>query len=423
MSTIPEILAIGLQHHRAGRLEQAEAIYRQILQVAPDHPDALHFLGLIAHQVGQFDAAIRYLEQAIARVSQSAELQNSLGVACRSKGKLEEAAGHLRQALALKPSYADAHYHLGLALLLSGNLARGFIEHEWRWQSETFRRGSREDQRPALPKSFWNGAELNGQTILLHSEQGLGDTIQFIRYAPLVARRGGRVIVMCQPEVRSLLESVPGVSKVIQWGDPLPEFDVRVPLLSLPRLFGTTLATIPAQIPYIGLPAPARLRLPAPLGPGMRVGLGWAGSPGHKRDRARSCPLAHFRPLLDLPGIAWISLQKGPSAPELGGLRLDARVLDVSAQLGDFVDTATIVAQLDLVISVDTAVVHLAGALGKPVWTLLPFLPDWRWSLDREDSPWYPTMRLFRQSAPGDWEEVFARVADALRCSVEVIGT
>ncbi|MBI3710034.1 MAG: hypothetical protein HY246_20500, partial [Proteobacteria bacterium] len=251
----------------------------------------------------------------------------------------------------------------------------------------------------------------------LHAEQGLGDTIQFIRYVPLVAALGGRVVLQVSPELKRLLQAFPGVERLVAPADELPRYDVHLSLLSLPRAFATELPTIPDDVPYVTAePAAVRAwgqRLAAYRG--RRVGLVWAGRPEHRNDRNRSLQLQKLATLAAVPDVTFLSLQKGPAAAQLAGPPAGFSPVDLGQELGDFADTAAVIANLDLVISVDTSVAHLAGALGRPVWCLLPFAPDWRWLRGREDSPWYPTMRLFRQRRHGDWSDVAARVVEALR--------
>jgi hypothetical protein len=261
--------------------------------------------------------------------------------------------------------------------------------------------------------------------MLVYSEQGIGDTIQFVRYAPLLARRGARVILQCQPELKPLFQSLEGVDCVLSTSEALPPFDVQAPLLSLPLALGTTLESIPAQVPYLKAdPALAeawRAKL-APAGRCLKVGLAWAGNPKHRNDRNRSMPLSVLAPLAGVGGVRFYSLQKGDAAGQAKGPPPGMDLVDLTQELNDFADTAAFVANLDLVISVDTAAVHLAGAMAKPVWTLLPFFSDWRWLLDREDSPWYPTMRLFRQRTRGEWGGVVERVVKELDRGVQGSG-
>jgi ADP-heptose:LPS heptosyltransferase len=267
----------------------------------------------------------------------------------------------------------------------------------------------------ALPQ--WDGAPAKGKTILLFGEQGAGDMIQFVRYAPMVAERCARTVLVCGPDLKTLLKGVNGVSEVVDYDEQPPRFDQHVPLMSLPKLFKTDLDSIPAPIPYLSAdPAKVehwRLRLGGR--PGRKIGLAWAGRITHPNDRNRSMSLAQLAPLAAVKNVQWISLQKGPAEAEARTPQAGLEITDVSSELTDYSDTAALIANLDLVISVDTSVVHVAGAMGKPVWVLLPFIPDWRWLLDRPDSPWYPTMRLFRQRAVGDWEPVVQGIAEKLK--------
>jgi tetratricopeptide (TPR) repeat protein len=339
------------------------------------------------------------------------EAHNNLGNAHRDQGRLEEAHACFARALELRPDYADAHWNRALLWLLQGDFEKGLPEYEWRWQLKDFR-------RRAHSQPLWNGAPLGEQTLLLYAEQGLGDTVQFIRYAALARRHCGRIVVQCQPPLARLLAGYPGVDQLVPEGVPLPPFDAHAPLLSLPRLLGTTLDTIPANIPYLhadpGLVALWRDELAS--GAGFKVGIAWQGSTKYRADRWRSMPLAQFEPLARVPGVRLFSLQKGFGREQVHGAGFP--VTDLGGRLdeahGAFMDTAAVLKNLDLVITSDTVIAHLAGALGVPVWVAVPFLPDWRWLLEREDSPWYPTMRLFRQAQPGRWDEVFQLLAEAL---------
>jgi hypothetical protein len=266
----------------------------------------------------------------------------------------------------------------------------------------------------SFPQPLWNGSPLPGRTILLHIEQGLGDTLQFIRYAQQVKNLGGTVLFACPESLAGLLGKVQGIDAIVLPDDLLPAFDVHAPLMSLPHLLGTTLETIPAEVPYFTADpqAVARWRGELDAAPGINVGIAWAGSPRHPADRWRSIPLAQFGRLANLPGVKLYSLQKGPGSEQLAGSGLP--IEDWGQRLNDISATAAAVASLDLVIACDTAIVHLAGALAKSVWVVLPFAPDWRWLLERGDSPWYPTGRLFRQRAWGQWDAVFDEIAAAL---------
>jgi hypothetical protein len=263
---------------------------------------------------------------------------------------------------------------------------------------------------------MWEGERLDGKTILLQSEQGFGDAIQFFRYVPAVAEHGGRIVLRVERAVVRLAASLPG-SIVIKPADArLPPFDVWCPLMSLPHILGTRVDSIPAALPYLGTRRGIAERQQRNLAgmTGLRAGLAWAGSARHVNDLRRSIGLERLRPLLEVPGVSWASLQVGPRAADLADLPAGT-IADLSGRLTDFAETAGAIANLDLVITIDTAVAHVAGAIGKPVWIMLPFSPDWRWMLERDDSPWYPTMRLYRQPRPGDWDDVLARVAVDLR--------
>jgi tetratricopeptide (TPR) repeat protein len=393
------------------RPDEAEAPLREALRLQPDYARAYADLGIVLMKQGRHDEAVAHLRRAVTLQPDDAKAYNSLGVALKEQGKLTEAVTCLQEALRVEPGYAEAHKNLALVWLQHGDYERGWPEYEWRWRCKEF-------VPPKYAQPRWDGSDLKGRTVLLHTEQGLGDTIQFIRYAPLLQQRGGRVVVAAQPALVSLLSRCPGVDQVAARGVTLPSFDVYVPLLSLPALFGTTLATVPAEVPYLA--ADERLvkhwRRELAALPGFKVGIVWQGSPGYGGDRERSTRLACFEPLARLPGVNLLSLQKGAGSEQLAAAPFP--VTAIGERLDDWANTAAVVQALDLLITVDTGVAHLAGALDVPVWVALPLAPDWRWLLDREDSPWYPAMRLFRQTEWGRWEPVFARLADALRSRV-----
>jgi tetratricopeptide (TPR) repeat protein len=547
---IEETFARAHEHHRSGRLADAETMYRQILALSPEHADSLHLLGLIAHQTGRSEDAVQFLERAIhsnpnfakyhsnlgvvlaanggfdravrefrkvvelqqdypegyanlaralrdaGRVDEAvdvfrhaiatqpdalrlcfqlanllvatgrpalaiaeyqacialkpdfADAMNNLGLALRElnrpaeeeaayrqaiairpacfgainnlgsallqKNELDDAISMFRQAVVLKPEMAQAHYNLATALLSRGDFDEGWHEYEWRIQTHPMSR-YRQFRQPR-----WTGQPLYGKTILLHAEQGFGDTLQFCRYAPLVAQAGGQVVLACQKELCQLMTSLNGVAQIVPNDAPtLPDFDFHCPLPSLPLVFKTTLQSIPSAIPYIHadpeLSRRYRQRLSAASAK-LKIGIAWAGSPTHGNDRHRSMPLAEFALLGSVQSEAWFcGLQKGRAVEQLCFKEHQIEIEDFSAGLGDFAETAALVANVDLVISVDTSLIHLAGALGKPVWVLLAFAPDFRWMLRRDDSPWYPSARLFRQAKPGDWDSVMKQVADMLK--------
>jgi hypothetical protein len=333
-----------------------------------------------------------------------------LGTTCRVLGRYEEALGHYAEAVAVRPDFADAYMDEAMCRLEAGDFKAGWPLYEWRWQTAQFASAWRNFARP-----LWRGDEaLDGRTILLWAEQGFGDTLQFIRYASLVAARGARVVVEVPAELARLVAGVDGVSGVVVRGDPLPAFDLQCPLLTLPLASGTTLATIPGGAPYIhgdeAAVATWRARL-APL-PGLKVGLAWYGNPRGWMDRHRSIPIAQLAPLGGVGNVTFVSLQKDPPKRDAGAVPLVLQ--DWTTELHDFADTAALVTALDLVISVDTSVVHLTGACGTPTWLLNRYDTCWRWLRDREDSPWYPRLRQFRQRQPADWADVIARVRAAL---------
>jgi len=412
--TLPESqLALGNALRDDGQIDQAIAAFRQAIVLNPKFAEAYGNLGAALQHQGQLEESAAAFRQALAINPNLAHGHSNLGTVLEAQGQMDLAIAAYRQGIAVQRDSPIAHHNLALALLLLGDFRQGWEEYEWRWKCKDF-----PSNRLNFPQPQWDGSNLNGRTILLYPEQGLGDTIQFVRYVPLVAERGGKVIFGNRALMERLLQSIPGVEKWVAPGEALPPFDLHCPLLSLARAFGTTLESIPASVPYLFPDAKLReswrTRLTA-YPAELRVGLAWAGRPTHKNNRNRSMNLADLAPLLRLPGVRFISLQKGEAAAQATTLPEEERLVDWTQELQDFADTAALIANLDLVISVDTAVAHLAGAMGKPVWTLLPFAPDWRWLLHRDDSPWYPTMRLFRQRSPGDWRSVIDRVAEAMK--------
>jgi tetratricopeptide (TPR) repeat protein len=396
-----------------GKLVEAEASCRQALRLRPGFADAHGNLATVLQEQDRLDEAAACYREALRLRPDFADAHANLGNLFGAQGRLAEAEACFHQALRCQPDHADAHFHLGLLWLLQGDFQRGWPRAEWRWKTRAYR------TTPALTQPRWDGAALEGRTVLLQAEQGLGDTIQFIRYAALVQQRGGRVLVQCQAALRDLLGSCAGVNQIVAQGEGLPAFDVYAPLLSLPGLLGTTLNCVPADTPYLAAD-PERIAhwrkvLDAP-GPGPRIGIAWQGNAEHRNDRRRSVPLAQFEPLAHVPGVRLVSLQVGPGADQLARIEGRWPITDLGTRFerSSFADAAAVLCELDLLVSVDTALAHLAGALGRRVWLALPFAADWRWLLEREDNPWYPTMRLFRQRQPGQWAEVFERMAAAL---------
>jgi hypothetical protein len=421
-----------------GQVAEAEAVCRQILAVEPQNVDALHLLGVIASEAQQYGVAIAFIRKAIALEEKRAPFHASLGRAYRFLWRLDAALESCRQALVLDERLADAHYELGATLYQQGDIlaamksCRHAIELEpdhvkarrklgsahlilgdWAagWEELDAWRDHKPDSRQ------WRGESLAGAQILLYADQGFGDALQGLRFIPLVVARGGQVVLQVQPELHRLVNGYPATEAVLSRGAEFPECNWRCPLFSLPHVLGTNLSTLPAKVPYVAVP-------PSVSGSwstrfvesGLRIGLVWAGKPTHKWDRVRSLPgLSLLEPLGNVEGLTYFSLQKGIAAAQASNPPAGLNLLDLSLHLNDFADTAAAIDALDLIITVDTSVAHLAGALGKPVWILVARAPDWMWMIDREDTPWYPTARLFRQSILGDWESVIKRIAGELR--------
>lgn len=404
---------LGSLLRRQGRLSEAEACFHQALALKPDSAPVHYNLGNVFRDQAQFEKAIACYRRALDLNSGLANSWNGLGgaltehhlrTAAEKDSPLEEAAACYRRAIQLEQQNAEIHYNLSLLLLLMGNWDEGWREYEWRWKTKDY--GQVELHQPR-----WGGEPLAGKTVLIYAEQGLGDTLQFVRYAPLVQESGGRVILVCQPQIGSLLSRSPGIDVVLGNGEPLPAFDVQVPLLSLPKLLQTTPSSVPAKIPYV-FADPAAVQSWAEYFkrfPEFKAAIAWKGNPAHKRDRYRSIPPASFQPLAKLSGVRLFSLQKDATDNELRQIGAESPIIDLGRL--DLAATAAVMMHMDLIVSCDTVIAHLAGALGRPVWLALSCTPDWRWLLHRQDTPWYPTMRIFRQSALGEWNSVFEIMA------------
>ncbi|MCD4678603.1 MAG: tetratricopeptide repeat-containing glycosyltransferase family protein [Desulfobacula sp.] len=479
MIDIEQILKKGVEFHTAGNYREAEMAYRQVLSIDPENPDAIHFMGVLAFHVNQnkiakefltkaikltpdnaacylnmgnvlqqeedYEGAVKWYERSKALNPNNKKVYSNLGVAFSKIGKLEASVASLKKSIKLDPCYADAHNNLSetykflgeydkaldssnkaislvsnfvaarwnrsILLLLKGDLENGLAEYEWRWQrpqtkSRSFDSGEK-----------WQGQQLTGKTIFVYEEQGMGDTIQFMRYLPLLQSMGGKVILEVVAPLVRLVESFKGFDRLwvgIKNVDtrPTDRFDFHVPLLALPGIFKTTLENIPDKIPYLRpdshLVQVWKKRIKKL--DSFKIGIVWAGHQNHANDMNRSVLLSKFKSLKKLEKISLYSLQKEKYGRWTNINPVQIFDQDLGEEISDFADTAAIIENLDLVISIDTSVVHLAGALGKEVLTLLPFSPDWRWMIDRDDSPWYPTMKLFRQPAPGDWNTVFKNV-------------
>ena len=435
----------ALAAFNARRYAEAELLCQFILASDDSHFDALHTLGVLCGMRGRPDLSLSHLskalgvrpdstdanwhmaialvdlkrpDDALASLDRTLELQPdhlgaliNRGNLLQEQGQPEAALASFDRAMALNPEFPVLRYNESLCRLQLGDFEHGWRGHEWRWQVDQLDKLNRNFTQP-----LWLGEEsLAGKTILLYAEQGLGDTLQFLRYAKLVAALGATVLLEVQPWLKALLGGIEGIEGVFGLGEPLPAFDYHCPLLSLPLAFKTSLESIPAQVPYIRSdPLKADLwgsRLGDTTQP--RIGLVWSGRTTHKNDQNRSIPLAVWSGLVSKQ-VQLISLQRELRASDKQALQARPDIRYLGDELKDFADTAAVIDLMDLVITVDTAVAHLAAAMGKPVWVLLPFNPDWRWLLNREDSPWYPTVRLFRQTTRGDWANVLVRVKDAL---------
>ncbi len=456
MATVIELLVIAKNLLAEGRHAEAEQICVQIINVAPQKASAWLLLGVIACQTNDDIRAFEYLQRAVQFDPTSSDAFYNLGVLFQKQGKNSLATGYFRRAIKLNPSHFQAHINLGASYqeqlrfdeaeatyeqalqimpdspeahsnfavlkLAKGNLLDGWNEYEWRWQTGQLRPHASESP-------LWQGEPLSGKTLLIHSEQGFGDTFQFIRYLPLVKNLGAKVIFECQKPLLKLLTTALWFDELIAAGSPLPSHDFRCPLLSLPRILKTTLSTIPCQVPYLSADPELTERWNTQLRTenGYLIGINWHGRVGLAESKLRDIPTSEFERFTELAGAKLISLQKEPEKISDGESTV-AETQEKFMTLGDFdstagafMDTAAIMKNLDLIITSDTSIPHLAGALGVPVWVALPFVPDWRWLLDRSDSPWYLTMRLFRQKSPGDWSTVFTEIRTALAQQLEKI--
>jgi tetratricopeptide (TPR) repeat protein len=433
------------------RFDEAIAAYRRAVEIQPNYADAHSNLANALRESGHIALALSACRWALNIDQNNAAAWNNFGVTLVAAGQHREAIAAYRRAIALHPTYGDAwsnlgnalalvgdhagaleasrraievepnlvqsHWNYAVILLRSGDLRAGFAEYEWRWKWQIqFPRPSPRFYPPRVKTPHWTGADIAGKTMFIHAEQGFGDTLHFCRYAAFAAKRGAKVILEVQPELHRLMQSLAGMECVLARGEVVPSFDVHCPVMSLPLGFGTTRETVPGEVPYLAAPEGAIEQWRETLGPGSgkkRVGLCWAGSPNHADDCDRSLALAQFAALAR-PDVEYHSLQIGVAAGQASLPPSGMTVIDHSARLADFAETAALISQLDLVITADTAVAHVAGAIGKPVWVLLRYLSDWRWLIDREDTPWYPTMRLFRQKERGSWQPVIERIAAEL---------
>lgn len=440
-STSSKLYQLALKQHQSGQTSQAIISYQKLLAINPNHTASLNNLGALLHEAGQTNEALKYFDHAIEITPNDAqtyynkgyvflqqqkseqaayffrlaikynprfsEAHNNLGMILRDNGVYDEALKHFNITLELQPDHVKSHYGKALILLLKGHYEEGFKEYEWRWQHE--------DSPPRkLPKPRWHGEPLTNKTILIHTEQGFGDAIQFVRYIPLLKQAGARVIVECKKPLIRLFTTAKGIDHLSIQGSRLPHYDCHCPMLSLPMLCKTQINTIPAEIPYLYAPYPKMHQIPKIKNTTLAIGFVWAGNPQHLNDHNRSATIKEMAYLFKAQDITFYSLQKGIRDFEIKPY-LHHNVIDLSTKLNDYFDTADIINQMDIIITVDTSVAHLAGALGTTTWLILPHQPEWRWLETRTNSPWYPTMRLFRQSKNNDWRSVMIEIEQALR--------
>jgi len=400
---------LGLALQDLGQLDEAVASYRTALGINPEFVEVHSNLGLALQQSGLLDEAMTSYYKALAIDPDHAEAHNNLGLAFQELGMLESAFESYNRALSIVPDSAEARNNIGMLQLLTGDFQDGWQNYAWRWKTKDTALRPRNYEQPQ-----WDGSALAGRTIFIYPEQGLGDVIQFARYLPLLKAQGGKVIFEVPRPLHRLFEGSGLADNLIEAKQTPPPFDCHAPLLDLPQLLNTTLETIPAKASFPEAPEQLKQQWGERMdsAEGLRLGIVWAGNSDHKNDRNRSIDGELFQLLAEIPGVSVYSLQVGRDG-EAAHLFAD-NVTDLAPFLNDFADTAAAMSHLDLIVSADTSVVHLAGALGKPVWTLLPFMPDWRWLLTRDDTPWYPSMRLFRQQKRGDWNDVLQSVGEAL---------
>lgn len=434
-------MRLAAQAHRAGRLDEAVSSYLRLLAIQPYNSELHNNLGVALRLIGKLDSAIAHHRQSLALDPDNPALHSNLGNALRAANLHEEALKHHFRSVTLKSDYAEGFFNLGLCLrdlgrteealgclaraltlgpqnrrarveiavtlLTRGEFEQGFAEYEWRKQLPDV-------APPEFRQPAWDGGPLAGKRILLYPEQGLSDPLMFARYGRELKRRGASVAVLCQAPLRDLLLEADCLDVVVAEGEPLPEFDVHCSFLSLPRLCGVDFRGAAAGTPYLRPPAESRIKLGRLPRARLRIGIYWAAMPGQPLDRQRSAPYAEFLALAGDPELLLFSLQGGSHQKELQNTGSTGLVHDVGRGIFDFAEAATALAQLDLLVTIDAPIAHLAGAMGMPTWLLLPTTPDWRWMQATERSPWYPSVRIFRQREPGDWGPVFAQVREAL---------
>jgi tetratricopeptide (TPR) repeat protein len=406
-------LNLGVILGKKGDVDNAITYYQKAMQLNPNQIGIHNAIGSILREKGMLDEAIRHFRKELLIHPDNADAFCNMGNVLHEKRQMDEAISYYKKAMELNPEHIDAHWGFALTLLLQRDFPQGLREFEWRLKIHQLIL-----KRHVYSEPMWNGSDISGKRILLISEQGIGDTIQFIRYVPLVAQRGAKIVVQCHKELTSLIRGMDNIEAVVSHDEHIEGFDTYCYLLSLPHIFNTIPETIPVRIPYVTADPVLRDKWKERFSDDdgkIRVGLVWSSNPKNTMlHYKKSFSLHTFSPLTNFNGVTFYSLQKGEAAAEVKNPPVGMKLVDYTEEISDFSDTSALIENLDLVISVDTAVAHLAGAMGKRVWTLLPFVPDWRWMLDREDSPWYPTMRLFRQPSGGDWAAVIAQVRDEL---------
>ncbi|WP_027720901.1 tetratricopeptide repeat protein [Maridesulfovibrio zosterae] len=398
---------LGVALREQNKFKAAEMCYRRAIAVREDSPGSWSNLGNVLRRMGRLKEAVTCHRKAVELDKKFIDAYYNMGLVLQDLGKLDEAIKIFDYCLKQKPGKANINWDRALALLAKGDFLKGFEAYEYRWQREELT--ERHFRQP-----LWDGSPLSGKRIFIYTEQGFGDSLHFCRYVSEVAKAGGKVLFECQKELISLLRNLDGLDGIISAGDKLPDFDVQAPLMSLPRIMKHDINTIPRGCPYITPPAQAGFPVHVPQGTIKKIGIVWAGKPTHKNDHNRSVSLENFLTFTRIPGVTLYSLQKGPEIAQREKMACGIMVRELGGGCEDFADTAKVMLQLDLIITVDTSVAHLAGALGLPVWVALPYNSDWRWMCKRNDTPWYPTMTLFRQKKSGNWDDVFNEMLNLL---------
>jgi len=397
----------------------AESIeyYAKAIKSNPDYAEAYNNLAAALYKLGNFKAAIENCRKAIKLKDNYAEAYNTLAAVLQAEQRFDEAIECYGKTIEYAPDYAEAYYSRGMSYLRNGEFAKGWDDYQWRLKTEKIKVTLRYD------KPWWQGENFQGKTLLVQAEQGFGDSIQFVRYLPMVKERGGTVILAEKPELISLFQNLEGIDDLVDTRKVTEgnvKYDLYVTLLTLPAIFDTRTDNVPARIPYFFEEASKvahwRNKIETDV---FNIGIAWAGNQTHGNDHNRSCALKNFIQPAKIKNVKLFSLQKGPGIEQISNWPEDVELIDLGQQFKDFADTAAAIENMDMTISVDTSVAHLAGAMGKTIWLLIPYEPDWRWMLNRQDSPWYPTMKLFRQKQHGNWDGVFQRVAEQLRILIE----